>query len=193
MSKTFIAIAACLLISGCAAGGVDVNADPYAKRPADMSALAPDLGSAVHRTALVSPRVLPPISTAKAAPRNQIPSYMVEKSCKTKNSAADSGSYDFCVQQETAAKEMLTKEWNSYSAEARNECAPGSQDSANSYVALMTCFEMLDWIKDPASIGGVTGVGALNIKSLSDSQPTQGSAPAEQAASSPDAPAPSQP
>jgi hypothetical protein len=194
MSRIFFAIATGCLMSGCAATGVDVNVDPFAKSSTDMSALAPDPGGAIHRTVLVNPKILHQISTAKSAsPRNEVPSYHVEKSCKTRSSVGDGGGYDFCVQQEMAARDMLTKEWKSYSAEARNECAPASPDPANSYVALMTCFEMLEWIKDPSSIGGVTGGGATHAKSVSDSQPSQAAEPAEQAASSPDAPLPPQP
>ena len=172
MSRILIVIAACAFMSGCAAVGVDTNADPFATNAGDGKASAADLGEIVPRTTLASAKIARPVAAAKAAPsRNAVPSYYVEKSCKT--GSPDNNSYESCLQQESAAKDDLMKGWKGYSAQARNECAPASHDPANSYVALMTCFEMLDWIKDPASIGGVTGTGAVHAKNVSDAAPGQ--------------------
>jgi hypothetical protein len=194
MTRIFFAIAACCLMSGCATRGVDVNADPFARKAAAMGAVGADLGDAVHRTALVSPNITQSTSLARSASlRDGVPSYYLEKSCKTRSSDADSGAFDSCVQQEAAARDKLTKEWKSYSAVAREECASASRDPANSYVALVTCFEMLDWIKDPASIGGVTGAGATHAKNVPDLSPEPDRQAAEQASSAPETPSAAQP
>jgi len=178
MSRILIIVAACAFMSGCAAVGVDTNADPFATSAGDGKVSGADLGGIVPRPTLASAKIARPIAVAKTAPsRNAVPSYYVEKSCKT-GSPADNNSYESCLQQESAAKDDLTKGWKGYSAQARNECAPAAHDPANSYVALMTCFEMLDWIKDPASIGGVSGTGAMHAKNVSDTPSGQdGGAP----------------
>jgi hypothetical protein len=169
-------------MSGCAAVGVDTNADPFATSAGEGKVSAVDLGgTVVPRPHLASVKVARPIAAAKTAPsRNAIPSYYVEKSCKT-GSPADNNSYESCLQQENAAKDDLMKGWKGYSAEARNECAPANHDPADSYVALKTCFEMLDWMKDPASIGGVTGAGAMHAKNVSDAASGQGGGSPDQA------------
>lgn len=181
MPRIVIVVAACAFMSGCAAVGVDTNADPFAMSAGDGKASAAELGGIVPRTTLASAKIARPIAAAKTAPsRNAVPSYYVEKSCKT-GSPADNNSYESCLQQESAAKDDLTKGWKGYSAQARNECAPASHDPANSYVALMTCFEMLDWIKDPASIGGVTGTGAMHARNVPAPRPEQVGGSADQA------------
>ena len=180
MSRIVIVVAACAFMSGCAAVGVDTNADPFATSAGDGKVSAADLGGIVPRPTLASVKIARPIAAAKTAPsRNAVPSYYVEKSCKT--GSPDNNSYESCLQQESAAKDDLTKGWKGYSAQARNECAPASHDPANSYVALMTCFEMLDWIKDPASIGGVTGTGAMHARNVPAPRPEQVGGSADQA------------
>jgi hypothetical protein len=63
----------------------------------------------------------------------------------------------------TPERDALTAEWENYPKEARYECASDGRDSW-SYLEVMTCFQMLDWIKHPDSIGGVTGAGATHAK-----------------------------
>ena len=91
-----------------------------------------------------------------------VPIYDVEKSCRSASEATqDKSGYEGCVADEKAAKEKITKEWSSYPAASRQECAPvqiGSQ--SNSYVELMTCFEMQEWKKSLNDIGGTHVPGA---------------------------------
>jgi hypothetical protein len=193
MSKILIVSAVCAFISGCAAVGVDTNADPFATSASDAKVSAADLSGVVPRAAFASAKIARPITAARTAPsHNAIPTYYVEKSCKT-GSPTDNNSYDSCLKQESAAKGELTKAWKGYSAEARNECAPATGDPANSYVALITCFEMLDWMREPASIGGVTGAGGMHAKSVLDAAPGQDGGSPEQASSTEETPKVPQP
>jgi hypothetical protein len=181
MSKILIVSAASAFISGCAAVGVDTNADPFAMSATSAKVNGADLGGVVPRAAFASAKIARPITAARTAPsHNAVPTYYVEKSCKT-GSPTDNNSYESCLQQESAAKDDLTKAWKGYSAVARNECAPATGDPTNSYVALITCFEMLDWMKEPGSIGGVTGTGGMHAKSVMDAAPGQDGGSPEQA------------
>jgi hypothetical protein len=176
-------------MSGCAALGVDTNADPSAMSASGPQASA-DLTGSVDRSVSASPRIARPISVAKTVPSSYaVPSYYVEKSCKAVRGTDESDSHESCVQQEVAAKDKVTKDWKGYTAEALNDCVPATHDPANSYVELMTCFEMLDWIKNPASIGGVTGTGAMHAGNM-PAQPSelQGGS-ADQASSAVETPA----
>jgi len=181
MSRILLVIAASALMSGCAALGVDTNADPTATSASDPQASA-DLSGSVDRSVSASPKIARPISAAKTVPSSYaVPSYYVEKGCKAASGNADSGGYDSCVRQEVAAKDKVAKEWKGYTVEALNDCIPATRDPANSYVELMTCFEMLDWIKDPASIGGVTGTGAMHARNVPAPRPEQAGGSADQA------------
>jgi hypothetical protein len=91
-----------------------------------------------------------------------IPTYNVEKSCQAASKATqDDSGYKGCVDDENAAKEKVAKEWANYPAAARQECASNQGgDQSNSYVELMTCFEMQDWKKDLNDVGGTHVPGA---------------------------------
>jgi hypothetical protein len=48
-----------------------------------------------------------------------------------------------------------------YPVAARAECSGGE---GASYVELLTCFQVKDWMKHPDQIGGVTGTGSAQAK-----------------------------
>jgi len=78
-----------------------------------------------------------------------VPSYDIKKGCKAESVLSQENSAsEGCVNDEREAKEKLTKEWGSYSAAARQDCTAGQSGNLNSYVELMTCFEMRDWKKN---------------------------------------------
>jgi len=185
MCKSLLVTAAGIFLSGCAAIGVDTDADPYAAGASAKQANV-DPSSAVDRSASVTSKIVRPASIAKAAPSyHGIPSYYVEKGCRRAGETPDNSGFDACVRQETAAKDKVAKEWKGYAVEALNDCLPATRDPSNSYVQLMTCFEMLDWIKDPASIGGVTGTGAMHAANVPPYQPQQTVGSVEQGSSTP--------
>jgi hypothetical protein len=166
MCKFLVVTAAGLFLSGCAAVGVDTNADSLGARASEREASA-DLAGAIDHSVSTSPRIVQRIAGAKAAPSyHAIPTYYVEKGCKRASETPDSSGYDACIREETAAKDRVAKEWKGYAIAALNDCVPATRDPSNSYVELMTCFEMLDWIKDPASIGGVTGTDAMHAANV---------------------------
>jgi hypothetical protein len=106
---------------------------------------------------------------------SSVPSYDVEKGCKAESAVSqDNSAYEGCVNDELAAKEKVTKEWGRYSAAARQDCTAGqSGDLTNSYVELMTCFEMQDWKKSLGSDGDLTGTGAASAEGGSPPLPSQ--------------------
>lgn len=87
-----------------------------------------------------------------AAIASAVPSYDIDKACKSADEisqSTDHSSSRGCVQDELEAKDKLTKEWHGYSAIARQGCASvQTGDRTNSYVELVTCFEMQDWVKN---------------------------------------------
>jgi hypothetical protein len=98
-----------------------------------------------------------------------VPTYDVEKSCQAASEATqDDSGYKGCLDDEKVAKERVAKEWSNYSATTRQECtANQGDDEGNSYVELMTCFEMQDWKKDlgPLSAnGGAVSSSAADAK-----------------------------
>lgn len=94
-----------------------------------------------------------------------IPNYNIERACRSSSELAqDKFGFNSCVQDEKAAKEKLTKEWATYPASAKDECIPDAVLSGGlgqSYVELMTCFEMQDWKKHLNDIGGGVGGGTV--------------------------------
>jgi hypothetical protein len=58
----------------------------------------------------------------------------------------------------------VTEEWKSYPVTARAECS----GEGASYVELLTCFQVKDWMKHPDQIGGVTGTSSLQAKRRGD-------------------------
>jgi hypothetical protein len=92
-----------------------------------------------------------------------IPNYDIDKMCKyaasvggDQNNATASRTQD-----EKAAKERLVKAWPTYPAPARQECTSNLQfNIGNSYVELVTCFQMQDWKNHLEDIGGAQVPGA---------------------------------
>jgi len=192
MGRILLFTAASALLTGCAAMGVDTNADPAGALAREKTASA-DSGQATEaatdRGAGVVAKPLRPIAQARAAPSSHaVPTYYVEKGCKTASKTPDSSGYDTCVREEVAAKDKVTKEWKGYEVQAFNDCVPATRDPSNSYVELMTCFEMLDWIKNPESIGGVTGTGAMHAVNFPPPQPEPTAESMEQSSSASEAP-----
>jgi hypothetical protein len=174
MSRTTIVIFASALLSGCfGTMGVDTNADPFATGSGAVAITLPG------KVTDLTPRnnAKRPIAVASA-----VPALSVDNDCKTTNALGDSGVHENCIQQELVAKDLLTKEWKVYPKEALNECAPAGREWS-SYVELMTCFEMLDWMKHPESIGGVTGTESVHARNEAP-PPAQIEAPPDQSDSS---------
>jgi hypothetical protein len=87
-----------------------------------------------------------------------VPSYNVEKICRSDAELAqDRPSFNGCIRDEQAAREKITKEWATYPTSAKQECLPDvvmSGGLGESYVELMTCFEMQDWKQHLNDVGG---------------------------------------
>jgi hypothetical protein len=155
MVKILLIIAVCVTLAGCFGlsgplaalnGGITANSE---ENGVDHAGTKPNAGL----------KELPPRAVAVA---KAVPSLRVDGGCKTAAALADSAGYENCVQQEQVAKEQLTRDWEGYSVAERQECVPGQSDGlSQSYVEMMTCFEVHEWAKHPESIGGVTGKGPL--------------------------------
>jgi hypothetical protein len=133
-----------VLLSGCLSShpltiSQQTNADEAGKRVATNG----EAGVNIRR----DPRPAGPVTGA-------VPLYVVAGSCKRGSAAIEGNSYESCIKQEDEAKRRLSAEWKSYPVAARAECS--ASDGA-SYVELLTCFEVKDWMKHPDQIGGVTG------------------------------------
>lgn len=76
-----------------------------------------------------------------------IPTYNVEKGCRaTSKSMQNDYNIKSCVDDENAAKQKVVEAWSTYPAVARQQCATAQVGDFNeSYVELLTCFQMQDW------------------------------------------------
>ena len=82
-----------------------------------------------------------------AASMSGVPSYDIDKMCKSAASISnDNSAIGGCVTDEKAAKDRLIKAWATYPAAARQTCIGNTQlDVGISYVEMETCFQMQDW------------------------------------------------
>jgi hypothetical protein len=83
-----------------------------------------------------------------------VPLYPVQRGCQSAGAAIEGNSYDGCMKQESEAKRQLSDEWKSYPVATKAEC---SAADGVSYVEMLACFEVKEWMKHPDKIGGVTG------------------------------------
>jgi hypothetical protein len=97
-----------------------------------------------------------------AAAVSGVPSYDIDKMCKTANAISNSNdAIGGCVADEKASKDRLTKAWSTYPAAARQTCVGNTQlDVGISYVEMETCFQMQDWKMHLDDIGGTQVPGA---------------------------------
>jgi hypothetical protein len=103
--------------------------------------------------------MLPFLFIAVAA--SNLPLYDVERSCRMDTEAlGDNGAYESCLKDEQTAKETVGRDWGRYSAAARQACVPDDMgDFGNSYVEMMTCFEIQDWKTHLDDVGGSVMAG----------------------------------
>ena len=89
---------------------------------------------------------------------DRVPELNVEATCKA-TVATDKAmgldlpqSFDDCMRDERSAQQQLGTIWTSNSAELGNRCeGEATADRSDSYVDLLTCIQMADWIKTPPS------------------------------------------
>src|SRR5579864_7641332 len=157
MFRIVLLIAACTLMSGCLLGPDLLGPDLGTSGGSIATGANAEVGAPKDVTHNIGARP----ETTRTISSVTVPSYRLEKGCKSASALSGSSGYENCVEEESAAKERLNGEWKSYSTTARQECAQnGPHDPDGSYVELLTCFEIKDWAAHPESIGGVTGNGA---------------------------------
>jgi hypothetical protein len=162
LRSLLIAGLAGILISGCVSSYSRLNHALTTTRQSDF-------GEAGKRIATSSDAVvgmrrdIRPVTPVTAV----VPTYAFERSCRSGSSVIEGKPYENCIKQEDEAKRHLGEEWKSYPVAARAECS--TVDGA-SYVELLTCFEVKDWMRHPDKIGGVTG--APSEQAREESGPT---------------------
>jgi len=168
--RLMVVVAGCLVLSGCLSG-TPLETGPVSTVGASLATSANE-GGKDRRVSDGSKRSLS--STTVAA----LPNYKMENACKGATEIEGSRGYNDCIEEETAAKAKLASNWQSRSLTAREECASSQNgDLSQSYVEVMTCLQMKDWLKDSDSVGAVKGIGALapaKHASLPGSEPSLG-------------------
>jgi hypothetical protein len=102
--------------------------------------------SFIVRAALVFPLALFGVATALSAPA-KLPRLDVESSCREAQSASDEiagTTYKSCMQDETQARDELSRRWSQFKAVNRENCLASSTVPVPSYVEVLTCLEMND-------------------------------------------------
>ena len=96
---------------------------------------------------------------AAAVLASTIPTYDVGRICRSDvELAQDESNFDSCINDERAAKEHIAREWATYPPSAKRQCLSNTnEDLDQSYVELMTCFQIEDWMKHLNAVGGATG------------------------------------
>jgi len=101
--------------------------------------------------ALLSSQLAIPVS-------DRVPQLNVEATCKA-TVATDKAmgldlaqSFDDCMRDENTAQQQLAAVWLSNSNEIRNRCeGEAIAGGTDSYVDLLTCMQMADWLKSPSA------------------------------------------
>ena len=100
--------------------------------------------------AMIGSQLVTPVS-------DRVPKLNVEATCKAtvatdKSMALDlAQSFDDCMRDENAAQQQLGTIWLSNSVELRNRCeGEATAGGSDSYVDLLTCIQMADWVKSPS-------------------------------------------
>jgi hypothetical protein len=97
--------------------------------------------------AMIGSQLVTPVS-------DRVPRLNVEATCKA-TVATDKAmgldlaqSFDDCMRDEDAAQQQLGTIWLSNSVEIRNRCeGEATAGGSDSYVDLLTCIQMADWVK----------------------------------------------
>jgi hypothetical protein len=86
-----------------------------------------------------------------------VPSLDMSAGCRPQSAVmGEIGNFTTCMKDEEEARKKLAKEWTTYPASTRAECAGDRASLLNSYVELMTCIEMQAWKTD---LGKLTAAG----------------------------------
>jgi hypothetical protein len=102
-----------------------------------------------------------PFILAAAISTSSIPSLDISAGCKPQSTFEGQAiDYKSCMREEQATKQKLVKEWASYPAAARRQCASDRSSLVNSYVELLTCIEMQTWKNEPGTMNPSGGEGA---------------------------------
>jgi hypothetical protein len=148
MSRFLLITLSAVLVSGCLSSHpLATNRQSNFDKARDTVAINVDRRVNIWR----DPKPTSPVLTVA------VPRYPVERGCKSAGAAVEGNSYDGCLKQESEAKRQLNDEWKRYPVAAKAEC---SADDGVSYVELLACFEVKDWMKHPDKIGGVTGTAS---------------------------------
>jgi hypothetical protein len=147
MSRFLLIPLSAVLVSGCLSSHpLATNQQIHIDKASDTAAMNVDRRVNTWRDA----RLTAPVTVV-------VPFYPVERGCKSAGAAVEGDSYDGCLKQESEAKRQLSDEWKRYPVAARAEC---SAADGVSYVEMLACFEVKDWMKHPDKIGGVTGTAS---------------------------------
>jgi hypothetical protein len=83
---------------------------------------------------------------------NGVPIFDVARTCKLDVSAtaglAENQSVQACIKDEKRARQKLGSQWSKYPASSKAQCIPQeSIGGTPSYVSLLTCLQMNQWIR----------------------------------------------
>jgi hypothetical protein len=95
-----------------------------------------------------------------------LPVFNIDKACRTDTEAAqeDRSAYQICLNDEDAARAKIVAEWSRYPIGARTTCSSEQGDDLDgSYVELMTCLEIEDWMANPVDMGQGAAAGSRAV------------------------------
>jgi hypothetical protein len=114
--------------------------------------------------AMIGSQLVTPVS-------DRVPKLNVEATCKA-TVATDKAmgldlaqSFDDCMRDENTAQPQLGTVWLSNSDELRNRCeGEATAGGSDSYVDLLTCIQMADWVKSPSPAVKLRGASKTRDK-----------------------------
>jgi hypothetical protein len=87
--------------------------------------------------------LVPALAIDRSEAADKLPAFDIAQNCKEETAGSGIGGPEACTNDETQAKNELTKRWSSFSASQRRECVGASSvGGEKSYVELLTCLEM---------------------------------------------------
>ncbi|GLR88025.1 hypothetical protein [Bradyrhizobium iriomotense] len=97
---------------------------------------------------------------------DRVPELKVEAMCKATtaddkaNGIALPQSFADCMRDETTAQQQLNTVWGAAPSSLRNSCeVEATSGGSQSYVDLLTCIQMAEWVKSPSTATRLRGAG----------------------------------
>lgn len=97
---------------------------------------------------------------------DRVPELKVEALCKATTAddkamgLALSQSFADCMRDESAAQKQLTTVWSTAATPLRDSCeGEAASGGSQSYVDLLTCIQMAEWVKSPSTATRLRGAG----------------------------------